>query len=201
MYVLIMGKVVETNKLDNGYWQITILDPVTQNPVIVRDIQFYQVSNKDVNLKNYPYTSLDNNYIYFDRSYTPKFISQLLYLYSTFAYTNGILDKDVTKISQKLKEQGITMTKYGISQINDSVILPCIRIDPNPKELEFKCLSDEGDIVQNSEIPLYNYWYVKNLLNFGQTKITVSLWNFSYIVFGAMGVFMIIFLFVMRTDK
>lgn len=196
-----MGKVVETNKLDNGYWQLTILDPVTQNPVIVRDMQFYQVSNSDVNLKNYPYTSLDNKYIYFDKSYTPKFIAQLLYLYSTFAYTNGILDKDVTKISQKLNEQGLTMTKYGISQISDTDLVPCINIDPKPKELEFKCLSDDGDIIENTEVPLYNYWYIKNILNFGQTKITVSLWNFSYIVFSAMGLFMIIFLFVMRTDK
>jgi len=196
-----MGRVVEANKLDNGYWQITILDPITQNPTIIRDMQFYQVSNRDVNLKNYPYSSLDNKYIYFDKSYTPKFIAQLLYLYSTFAYTNGILDKDVNKISQKLKDQGLTMTKYGISQINDSIVLPCIVVDPNPKELQFKCLSDDGNIVENIEVPLYNYWYVKNLLNFGQTKISVSLWNFSYIVFGAIGLFMVIFLFVMRTDK
>lgn len=196
-----MGKIVEANKLDNGYWQITILDPVTQNPTIVRDIQFYQVSNTDANLKNYPYSSLDNKYLYFDKSYTPKFISQLIYLYSTFAYTNGILDKDVSKITQTLTNQGLTMTKYGISQINDSLVLPCIRIDPSPPELEFKCLSNDGNIVENSETPIYNYWYIKNILNFGNTKITVSLWNFSYIVFGAMGLFLIITLFVLRTDK
>ena len=196
-----MGKVVEANKLDNGYWQITILDPVTQNPIIIRDMQFYQVSNNESNIKNYPYSSLDNNYLYFDKSYTPRFIAQLLYLYTTFAYTNGILDKDVVKISQELTKQGLTMTKYGISQINDSTILPCINIDPNPSDLQFKCLNDDGNVIENTEVPFYNYWYIKNILNFGQTKITVSLWNFSYIVFGAMGVFMIIFLFVMRTDK
>lgn len=196
-----MGKVVEANKLDNGYWQITILDPVTQNSVIIRDTQFYQVSNNEVNLKNYPYSSLDNKYIYFDRSYKPRFIAQLLYLYSTFAYTNGILDKDVTKISQKLTEQGLTMTKYGISQINDSTVLPCIILDPNPPDLQFKCLNDDGDVVQNSELSFYNYWYIKDILNFGHKKINVSLWNFSYIVFGAVGVFLIVFLFVMRTDK
>jgi len=196
-----MGKVVETNKLDNGYWQITIMDPLTQNPTIIRDVQFYQVSNNDINLKNYPYASLDDKYLYFDKSYTPKYISQLIYLYTTFAYTNGILDKDVLKITQALKKQDLTMTKYALSQINDSTILPCIIIDPSPKELEFKCLNDDGDLVENTGVNLYNYWYIKNLLNFGQTKITVSLWNFSYIVFGAIGFFVIIFLFVMRTDK
>ena len=46
-----------------------------------------------------------------------------------------------------------------------------------------------------------HYWFVKNIFNFGQKKITVSLWNFSYIVFGAIGLFLIVFLFVMRTDK
>lgn len=196
-----MGKVVEANKLDNGYWQITILDSVTQNPIIIRDMQFYQVSNNDINLKNYPYSSLDNNYLYFDHSYKPHFIAQLLYLYTTFAYTNGILDKDVVKISQTLTKQGLTMTKYGISQINDSTILPCITINPNPPELQFKCLNDDGDVIENTEVPFYNYWYIKNILNFGQSKITVSLWNFSYIVLGAVGLFIIIFLFVMRTDK
>ena len=196
-----MEKVVEANKLDNGYWQITILDPITQNPTIIRDVQFYQVSNYDINLKNYPYTSLDNNYIYFDRSYTPKFIAQLIYLYTTFAYTNGILDKDVTKISKMLANQGLTITKYGISQINDSTILPCITIDPNPSELKFKCVNDDGSLIEISELSVDNYWFVKNIFNFGQKKITVSLWNFSYIVFGAIGLFLIVFLFVMRTDK
>jgi len=196
-----MGKVVEANKLDNGYWQITIMNPITQNPTIIRDVQFYQVSNHDINLKNYPYTTLDNNYIYFDRSYTPKFIAQLIYLYTTFAYTNGILDKDVTKISKMLTNQGLTITKYGISQINDSTILPCITIDPNPSELKFKCINDEGSLIETSELSVDNYWFVKNIFNFGQKKITVSLWNFSYIVFGAVGLFLIIFLFVMRTDK
>lgn len=163
-----MGKVVEANKLDNGYWQITILDPITQNPTIIRDVQFYQVSNYDINLKNYPYTSLDNNYIYFDRSYTPKFIAQLIYLYTTFAYTNGILDKDVTKITKMLANQGLTITKYGLSKINDSTILPCITIDPNPSELKFKCVNDDGSLIETSELSVDNYWFVKNIFNFGQ---------------------------------
>jgi hypothetical protein len=196
-----MGKIVQVDKLDNGYWQITVLDPVTQTQNKIRDMQFYQVSNKNINLKNYPYSSLDNKYLYFDKSYTPKFIAQLIYLYSTYAYTNGILDKDVNKISRQLNEQGLTMTKYGISQINDNTILPCISIDPNPKELEFKCLSDDGTVIENTDVPLYNYWYIKDILNLGNTKITVSLWNFSYIVFGAMSIFIIITLFVLRTDK
>lgn len=196
-----MGKVVEANKLDNGYWQITILEPTTQNPTIVRDFQFYQVSNKDANLINYPYSSLDNQYLYFDKSYTPKHIARLLYLYSTFAYTNGILDKDVTKIYKKLNEQGLSLAKYGISQINDSMVLPCIAINPNPKELEFTCLSDDGNVIENTEVPFYNYWYIKNLLNIGNTKITVSIWNFSYIVFGALSLFIIVTLFILRTDK
>jgi hypothetical protein len=196
-----MGKVVEANKLSNGYWQITILDPITQNPKIIGDLQFYQVSNHDVNLINYPYSSLDNKNLYFDKSYTPKFIAQLLYLYSTFAYTNGILDKDVNKISKKLKDQGLTMTKYGVSQISDTTILPCIVIDPKPQELEFSCLNNDGEVIDNSEMPIYNYWYIKNLLNIGNTKITVSLWNFSYIVLGALSIFIIITLFVLRIDK
>ena len=196
-----MGKIVQADKLDNGYWQITIMDPVTQTPNIIRDLQFYQVSNKDINLKNYPYSSLDNSMLYFDKSYTPQFISQLIYLYTTFAYTNGILDKDVTKISKTLTEQGLTMTKYGISQINDRTVLPCITIDPYPKELYFKCLNDDGNIVENPQISYYNYGYIKDLLNIGQTKVTVSLWNFSYIVFCGISLFLIVFLFVMRVDK
>jgi hypothetical protein len=196
-----MGKIVQADKLDNGYWQITILDPVTQTDNKIRDMQFYQVSNKNINLKNYPYSSLDNKYIYFDKSYTPEFISQLIYLYTTFAYTNGILDKDVTKITNTLKDQGLTMTKYGISQINDSIVLPCIDIDPYPKELYFKCLNDNGDILIENNIPNNNYEYLTGIFNFGQKKVTVSLWNFSYIVFGGLAVFLIIFLLVMRIDK
>jgi hypothetical protein len=196
-----MGKIVQADKLDNGYWQITVLDPVTQNPTIIRNTQFYQVSNKDINLINYPYSSLDNSSIYFDKSYTPHFIAQLIYLYTTFAYTNGILDKDVTKISSLLNSQGLTMTKYGLSQMNDSLILPCITIDPYPSELYFKCLNNDGNVVTTKEYTLDNYWYVKNILNIGNTKITVSLINFSYIICCGVAVFLIIFLFVMRIDK
>ena len=111
-----MGKIVQSDKLDNGYWQITVLDPVTQNPTIIRDTQFYQVSNRDINLKNYPYSSLDNNQLYFDKSYTPEFIAQLVYLYTTFAYTNGILDKDVSKITKMI-------FKFLIKYINSLLIL------------------------------------------------------------------------------
>ena len=196
-----MGKIVEVDKLDNGYWQITVLDPVTQTPNKIRDLQFYQVSNKNINLKNYPYSSLDNKYIYFDKSYTPEFISQLIYLYTTFAYTNGILDKDINKITATLREQGLTMTKYGISQINDSIVLPCIEIDPYPTELQFKCLNDNGDVMKESEIPVNNYGFLLNIFNMGNTKITVSLWNFSYIIFGGLAMFLIIFLLVLRIDK
>ena len=197
-----MSKIVQTDKLDNGYWQITILDPVTQTPKTIRDMQFYQVSNKDINLKNYPYTSLDNKYIYFDKSYTPEFISQLIYLYTTFAYTNGILDKDVNKINKTLKEQGLSMTKYGISQINSSIVLPCINIDPYPQELTFRCLNDNGEVKKEDKIvPYNNYEYITNIFNFGQKKITVSLWNFSYIIFGGLAFFLIIFLLVLRIDK
>jgi hypothetical protein len=196
-----MGKIVEVEKLDNGYWQLTTLDPVTQTPNKIRDLQFYQVSNKSINLKNYPYSSLDNSYIYFDKSYSPEFISQLIYLYTTFAYTNGILDKDVNKITSTLKDQGLTMTKYGISQINDSIVLPCIDINPYPIELQFKCLNDSGDVIKESEKYSNNYGYVTGLFNFGHTKITVSLWNFSYIIFGGLAMFLIIFLLVLRIDK
>ena len=196
-----MGKIVQSDKLDNGYWQITVLDPVTQNPTIIRDTQFYQVSNRDINLKNYPYSSLDNNQLYFDKSYTPEFIAQLVYLYTTFAYTNGILDKDVSKITKMMNDQGLTLTKYGISQINDSTILPCITINPYPEQLHFKCLNDDGNIVIEHSNPIDNYWMVKNLMNIGNTKITVSLNNFSYIIFCGVAVFLIIFLFVIRIDK
>ena len=196
-----MGKIIEAQKLTNEYWQITILDPVTQTPQIIRDLQFYRVSNKDINLKNYPYADLDNSYLYFDKSYTPQFIAQLLYLYTRFAYTNGILDKDVLKITKLLSDEGLTMTKYGLSQINDNTILPCIQIDPYPKELAYKCLNDDGSVVDNPIEQLSNYWYVKKLVNIGHSTVTLSLWNFSYIVFCGIAMFMIIFLFVMRVDK
>jgi len=196
-----MSKIIQADKLDNGYWQITILDPTTQVPNKIRDLQFYQVSNKHINLKNYPYSSLDNKYLYFDKSYTPEFISQLIYLYTTFAYTNGILDKDVNKISATLKEQGLTMTKYGISQINESLILPCIDINPYPTELQYKCLNDDGNIIKEDETNINNYKYLTGIFNFGHKKITVSLWNFSYIVFGGLALFLIIFLLVMHIDK
>ena len=100
-----------------------------------------------------------------------------------------------------LTNQGLTITKYGISQINDNTVLPCITIEPNPSELKFKCINDDGSLIETSELSVDNYWFVKNIFNFGQKKITVSLWNFSYIVFGAIGLFLIIFLFVIRIDK
>jgi hypothetical protein len=93
------------------------------------------------------------------------------------------------------------MTKYGISQINDSIVLPCIEIDPYPTELQFKCLNDNGDVMKESEIPVNNYGFLLNIFNMGNTKITVSLWNFSYIIFGGLAMFLIIFLLVLRIDK
>jgi hypothetical protein len=57
----------------------------------------FRVNNKNINLKNYIYTDADNSYLYFDKSFSPKFIAQLLYLYTTFAYENGILDKSYVK--------------------------------------------------------------------------------------------------------
>ena len=70
-----------------------------------------------------------------------------------------------------------------------------------PIELQFKCLNDSGDVIKESEKSSNNYGYVTELFNFGHTKITVSLWNFSYIIFGGLAMFLIIFLLVLRIDK
>jgi len=194
------NKVIEANKLDNGYWQITVIDPVTMSSRVITATQFYRVSNKNINLKNYIYTDADNSYLYFDKSFSPKFIAQLLYLYTTFAYENGILDKSYVKIEKELTNKGFTLSKYGVSKINLKTVFPCIDIDPYPEELYFKCLDDDGIIIENGDIQ-DKVPYLKNLVNFGQTKISISLWNFMYITFGGVAVFLIIFLFIMKTEK
>jgi hypothetical protein len=195
------NKVVSAEKLDNGYWIITIIDPDNQKPKVLLDLQFYRVSNRDINLKNYIYADIDNSNLYFNKSYTPKFIAQLIYLYSGFAYTNGILDKDILKIEKELTKQGLTLSKYGLSKINDKTIYPCLNIDPYPDNLKFKCLSDDGKITEKYTPLLSNYLFIKDIVNLGETEITVNLWNFAYIVFGGVAFFMIVFLFTMRIDK
>jgi len=195
------NKVISAEKLDNGYWIITILDSATQTSKVLLDLQFYRVSNRDINLKNYIYADIDNSYLYFNKSYTPKFIAQLIHLYTTFAYNNGILDKDILKIENALSAQGITLSKYGLSKINDKTIYPCLNIDPYPENLKFKCLSDDGKITEKYTPLLSNYLFLKDIVNLGETEITVNLWNFAYIVFGGVAFFMIVFLFVMKIDK
>jgi hypothetical protein len=196
-----INKVISSQKLDNGYWQITIIDPIIQGSKTLMDIQFYRVNNKDINLKNYIYADADNSYIYFNKSFTPKFIAQLIYLYTTFAYNNGILDKDILKIERELYNQGLSLSKYGLSQINSKTLYSCLDIDPYPENVRFKCLSNNGAIVEKN-IPIKSkYIFINEIMNFGDTEIKVNLWNFSYIVFGGVAFFMIIFLFVMRVDK
>lgn len=196
-----INKVISSQKLDNGYWQITVIDPIIQGSKTLTDIQFYRVSNKDINLKNYIYADADNSYIYFNKSFTPKFIAQLIYLYTTFAYNNGILDKDILKIERELYNQGLSLSKYGLSQINSKTIYSCLDIDPYPENVRFKCLSNNGAIVEKVVPIKSNYIFINDIMNFGETEIKVNLWNFSYIVFGGVAFFMIIFLFVMRVDK
>ena len=196
-----INKVISSQKLDNGYWQITVIDPIIQGSKTLSDIQFYRVSNKEINLKNYIYADADNSYIYFNKSYTPKFIAQLIYLYTTFAYNNGILDKDILKIERELYNQGLSLSKYGLSQINSKTIYSCLDIDPYPENMRFKCLSNNGAIVEKVVPIKSNYLFINDIMNFGETEIKVNLWNFSYIVFGGVAFFMIIFLFVMRVDK
>jgi hypothetical protein len=130
-----INKVISSQKLDNGYWQITIIDPIIQGSKTLMDIQFYRVNNKDINLKNYIYADADNSYIYFNKSFTPKFIAQLIYLYTTFAYNNGILDKDILKIERELYNQGLSLSKYGLSQINSKTLYSCLDIDPYPENV------------------------------------------------------------------
>ena len=196
-----INKVISSQKLDNGYWQITVIDPIIQGSKTLSDIQFYRVSNKEINLKNYIYADADNSYIYFNKSFTPKFIAQLIYLYTTFAYNNGILDKDILKIERELYNQGLSLSKYGLSQINSKTIYSCLDIDPYPENMRFKCLSNNGAIVEKVVPIKSNYIFINDIMNFGETEIKVNLWNFSYIVFGGVAFFMIIFLFVMRVDK
>lgn len=194
------SKVVQANKLDNGFWEIVVLDNINQTTRTITNTSFYRLNNKDIKLKNYIYADPDNSYIYFDKSYQPKFIAQLIYLYLTFAKENNILDNDVLEIYKQLDYQGLGLSKYGISKININTIYPCIDVDPYPKELQFQCLNDKTEIVTNDEIH-GKVPYLKNMVDFGQTKIVLSLWNFSYVVCAGVLVFLVIFLFVMRTDK
>ena len=196
-----INKVISSQKLDNGYWQITIIDPINQGSKTLMDVQFYRISNKDINLKNYIYADADNSHIYFNKSFTPKFIAQLIYLYTKFAYNNGILDKDILKIERELYNQGTSLSKYGLSQINSKTIYSCLDIDPYPENVRFKCLSNNGALVEKNVPIKSNYIFINDIMNFGETEVKVNLWNFSYIVFGGVAFFMIIFLFVMRVDK
>jgi hypothetical protein len=195
------SKVVQANKLDNGYWQITVLDNIDKTTKLISDTNFYRVSNKGINLKNYVYEDADNSYLYFDSSFTPKFIAQLIYLYITFSNENNIPDRDLLKIDKKLNFLGYTVTSYGISKININTIYPCLDIDPYPKELHFQCLDDSGQLVVDNEEVINNIPYLKSIMNFTNKKIVLSLSNFMYVVCGGVLVFLIIFLFVMRTDR
>jgi len=156
-------KVLEANKLENGYWQITVLDNIDQTTKLISDTNFYRVSNKDAKLKNYIYEDADNSYIYFDSSFTPKFIAQLIYLYITFSDENNIPDRDILKIDKKLNFLGYTVTSYGISKININTIYPCLDIDPYPKELHFQCLDDSGQLVIDNEDVVKNIPYYKGI--------------------------------------
>lgn len=195
------SKVVQANKLDNGYWQITVLDNIDKTTKLISDTNFYRVSNKGINLKNYIYEDADNSYLYFDSSFTPKFIAQLIYLYITFSDENNIPDRDLLKIDKKLNFLGYTVTSYGISKININTIYPCLDIDPYPKELHFQCLDDSGQLVVDNEEVVNNIPYFKGIMNFTNKKIVLTLSNFMYVVCGGVLVFLIIFLFIMRTDK
>jgi hypothetical protein len=195
------SKVVQANKLDNGYWQITVLDNIDKTTKLISDTNFYRVSNKGINLKNYIYEDADSSYLYFDSSFTPKFIAQLIYLYITFSNENNIPDRDLLKIDKKLNFLGYTVTSYGISKININTIYPCLNIDPYPKELYFQCLDDSGQLVVDNKEVVNNIPYFKSIMNFTDKKIVLSLSNFMYVVCGGVLVFLIIFLFVMRTEK
>ena len=194
------NKVIQADKLDNGYWQITVIDPVTISSKKITTTEFYRVDNKDIKIKNYVYADADNSYIYFDKSFTPKFIAQLIYLYSIFARDNNIYDNDIIKIDKELNNQGFTLSKYGISKININTVYPCIDIDPYPKDLYYKCLKDDGTIIEEVEIQ-NKIPYLKDIVNIGQTKISMTLLNFIYITFSGVAIFLIIFLFIYKTDK
>ena len=158
------SKVVQANKLDNGYWQITVLDNIDKTTKLISDTNFYRVSNKGINLKNYIYEDADNSYLYFDSSFTPKFIAQLIYLYITFSNENNIPDRDLIKIDKRLNFLGYTVTSYGISKININTIYPCLDIDPYPKELHFQCLDDSGQLVVDNEEVINNIPYLKGIM-------------------------------------
>ena len=115
--------------------------------------------------------------------------------------TNNIPDRDLLKIDKKLNFLGYTVTSYGISKININTIYPCLNIDPYPKELHFQCLDDSGQLVVDNEEVVNNIPYFKGIMNFTNKKIVLTLSNFMYVVCGGVLVFLIIFLFVMRTDK
>jgi len=111
------------------------------------------------------------------------------------------LDKDILKIERELYNQGLSLSKYGLSQINSKTLYSCLDIDPYPENVRFKCLSNNGAIVEKNVPIKSKYIFINEIMNFGDTEIKVNLWNFSYIVFGGVAFFMIIFLFVMRVDK
>ena len=74
-------------------------------------------------------------------------------------------------------------------------------IDPYPENLRFKCLSDRGILVEKNIPDTSNYLFLRDIINLGETEVKVNVWNFSYIVFGGVAFFMIVFLYVMRVDK
>ena len=112
------------------------------------------------------------------------------------------MDKDILKIEKALNDQGLTLSKYGISKINEKTIYPCIDINPSPDTLKYKCLNDSGKLVENKPPSMLSqYLFLNEIVNFGDMEIKVNLWNFMYIVFGGVAVFIIIFLFTMRIDK
>jgi len=155
------NKVVETNKLDNGYWQITVLDAVTKNRVKVTELttglplEFYRVNNQEFKLKNYPYIEIDDNYIYFEKKYSPMFIAELIYLFLTFAKDNNIEDNDMLKIDSELTNQGYTLSKYGIYKINMNTVYPCLKIDPYPENLHYSCEKYISN--KSTKIDIYRY--------------------------------------------
>ncbi len=196
-------KVIEASKLDNGFWQITILDPITNTGKTLYDSQFYRVNNRDINLKNYPFSDINNSHLYFDKSYSPKFIAQLIYLYKTFAFENGILDYDILKIDKELKKQGITLSKYGLLKINSNSVYPCIDIEPYPLEHQFKCLNDEGTVENVKDINNYQIEVplLKKFVELGDSRVNMSIWNFLNVTVTGVIFFLVIFLLVIRIDK
>ena len=150
------NRVVERNKLDNGYWQITVLDAVTKARKQVTEektglpLEFYQVDNQDIKLKNYPYIEVDDSYIYFEKKYTPMFIAELIYLFVTFAKDNDIKDNDMLKIDSELTNQGYTLSKYGIYKINMDTVYPCLKIDPYPEDLHYACEKYNNNVSTNN---------------------------------------------------